>query len=233
MKNATKHTGEANWLKRIDTRAFTLIELLVVISIMALLAAFIFPVLGAVKKSQYINVAKAEMEQIEASLDNYKGQYGTYPPANPQNAQLNPLYYELVGVLLTNNPSGAGVYEALDYSSSVLTNAYPSTFNVGGVINYTKPGADTESVKARSFLSSLKQNRIGTVNGVNVLVTSAAGPDVNYMPLGVQNVNPFRYAYPGTNNPASYDLWVQLQYKGKTYLICNWSKQVIVNSPLP
>jgi hypothetical protein len=40
--------------------------------------------------------------------------------------------------------------------------------------------------------------------------------------------------YPGTNNPKSYDLWVQLVIKpGTTNLICNWTKQIIVNSPLP
>jgi hypothetical protein len=51
--------------------------------------------------------------------------------------------------------------------------------------------------------------------------------------VGIEGVNPFRYVYPGVNNPGGYDLWVQLSIYGKTYLICNWSRVVKQNSPLP
>jgi hypothetical protein len=50
------------------------------------------------------------------------------------------------------------------------------------------------------------------------------------------DVNPWRYTsnpQSATNNPGSYDLWVQLVMGGKTNLICNWSKQVQINNPLP
>ena len=47
-------------------------------------------------------------------------------------------------------------------------------------------------------------------------------------------MNPWRYNSSNpTNNPGSYDLWIQLKIAGKTNLICNWSKQVQINSPLP
>jgi len=61
------------------------------------------------------------------------------------------------------------------------------------------------------------------------------GPDASYMPLGpgTAGINPFRSVYPGINHPESYDLYVQLVISGKTNLICNWTKQVIINSPLP
>ncbi len=47
-------------------------------------------------------------------------------------------------------------------------------------------------------------------------------------------MNPWRYnsANP-TNNPGSYDLYIQLRIAAKNYLICNWSKQVQINNPLP
>ena len=88
------------------------------------------------------------------------------------------------------------------------------------------------------FLPALKANRIGTCTTpstqvISNLITSVRGPDTSYNPVGVQDVNPFRYQYPGTNNPNSYDLWVQLKYHGKMYLVCNWSKSAIINSPLP
>ncbi len=111
-----------------------------------------------------------------------------------------------------------------------------AAFGVGGFINCVKPG--DEGAQAQNFLPGLKTTRVApctTPNNVsiNVLITTVRGPDSSYKPLGVQDANPFRYVYPGTNNPTSYDLWIQLVISGKTNLICNWSKNPIINSPLP
>jgi hypothetical protein len=51
--------------------------------------------------------------------------------------------------------------------------------------------------------------------------------------MGVSGVNPWRYACPGTNNPTSYDLWIQLSIAGTTNLVCNWTKQVQLNNAMP
>jgi len=222
--------------------AFTLIELLVVISIISLMAALLFPVGAAVKRHIYLNVARAELEQTVAALEDYKSQYGVYPPSNPTSMLLNPLYYELSGVSNVVNATGNN-YQTLDNASTVPVSAYTSAnfFDVGGAVNCVKPGGDVESVKARRFLSNLKPNRIGDFVGaggvaVSNLVTSVGGPDQNYL-TQLQGMgfggNPFRYIYPGTNNPSSYDLYVQLSISGKKYLISNWSKENKINSPLP
>jgi len=222
--------------------AFTLIELLVVISIISLMAALLFPVGAAVKRHIYLNVARAELEQTVAALEDYKSQYGVYPPSNPTSMLLNPLYYELSGVSNVVNATGNN-YQTLDNASTVPVSAYTSAnfFDVGGAVNCVKPGGDVESVKARRFLSNLKPNRIGDFVGaggvaVSNLVTSVGGPDQNYL-TQLQGMgfggNPFRYFYPGTNNPSSYDLYVQLSISGKKYLISNWSKENKINSPLP
>ena len=223
--------------------AFTLIELLVVISIIALMAALLFPVGAAVKRHEYLSVARGELEQTAAALEDYKSQYGVYPPSNPTSMLLNPLYYELSGVSNYVSLINGNSYETLDYASSVSVSAYTSAnfFDVGGAVNCVKPGGDVESVKARRFLSNLKPNRIGDFVGaggvaVSNLVTSVGGPDQNYL-TQLQGMgfggNPFRYFYPGTNNPSSYDLYVQLSISGKKYLISNWSKENKINSPLP
>ena len=220
-----------------NVRAFTLIELLVVISIMGILAGFTFPVLKMVKRQQYLKIARAELEQVAGALDNYKAQYGAYPPGNGagtiQAGLTNQLYYELLG---TTYNSTTKYYMTLDSSATILDTAFTTAFNVGGIINCTK-GSGEDAASAKSFLSGLRANRFGTslANGVWVtnLVTSVKGPDENYRPLGVADVNPFRYVYPGVQNPNSYDLWVQLVISGKTNLICNWNKQVQINSPLP
>jgi prepilin-type N-terminal cleavage/methylation domain-containing protein len=222
--------------------AFTLIELLVVIAVIGVLAGLGLSVAGGVRKQQYIRTATAELNQIETALDNYKAKYGFYPPCNPNlSGYYNTLYYELSGV--THNAVKA-TYTTLDGACTISEASYKNAFttitpaaSLGGIVNCTSGGAE-DGTTAKNFLLSLKANRFGTSytpsnEPITNLVTSMRGPDANYQPVGVADVNPFRYIYPGTNNPSSYDLWVQLVINGKTNLVCNWSKQVAVNSPLP
>jgi prepilin-type N-terminal cleavage/methylation domain-containing protein len=235
----TPHSALRAW------RAFTLVELLVVIAVIGVLAGLGLSVAGGVRKQQYIRTATAELNQIETALDNYKAKYGFYPPSNPNlSGYYNTLYYELSGVTNTTPNSPSQTYQTLDGASTITAANYKSAFtsttpaaSLGGIINCTSGGAE-DGITAKNFLLGLKANRIGnctTLSGVPItcLITSMRGPDANYQPVGVPEVNPFRYIYPGTNNPSSYDLWVQLVINGKTNLVCNWSKQVTVNSPLP
>ncbi len=218
-------------------RAFTLIELLVVISIIAVLAAFILPLAGSVNRVKKEDTAQAELQKLESALENYKAKYGTYPPSNPKSPIINQLYYELSGV--TNDGIN---YIPLDGSPSMTAAAFAGEFNVGGIVNCSKGGGD-ETVYAKDFLPGLKANQIASItNGGGstyfYLVTSVGGPDASYLPLPGTSANPFRYVYPGTNNPGSYDLWVQLSINSKPtsphfYLICNWSQTPLLNSPLP
>lgn len=213
--------GPASRVPR-PVRAFTLIELLVVISIMAILAAFTFPVVGALKRQQYLKTASAELNQIETALDNYKNKYGVYPPGNAANPLLNQLYYELAGTAI----NGAD-FVTLDGGSQIKIADVQTAYGVGGFINCSKGGGEDAQV-ARNFLPSLKPNRINkfVTNNLTVqttmLVTSVGGPDQNYQPLNAPGLNPFRYAYPGTNNVGSYDLWIDLKISGKTNRLSNW-----------
>jgi prepilin-type N-terminal cleavage/methylation domain-containing protein len=229
-------------------RAFTLIELLVVITIIAILAAFTVPVLSSVKRRQYISHTQAELGQLTAAIDSYKAAYGFYPPGNPNypavrnDAMFSPLFFELLGT--TNNN---GTYQTLDGSASILASALTvppanSPLGVGGFVNCSKLGAGEDAAAARNFLPGLNPNRYGLnitnnppdpVNPVVLLLGSVGGPDSTYQPLGASGLNPWRYVSPGVNNPASYDLWIQLVIGGRTNLVCNWSKEVQINNPLP
>ena len=242
-----------NAMKKIGNRkseignsvAFTLIELLVVISIIGILAAFSVPVLSGIKRQAYINKTKAEMETIKTAIERYKAAYGFYPPGNPNNLLLNQLYYELEG---TTNNATTGIYRTLDGSSTIPTAQVNPAFGnsgVNGFMNCSKAGAGEDAPLAKNFLSDLKASQIFrqyTNNtppspvGVDLLVASVGGPYQGYQPLGNNpGPNPWRYnSSSPTNNPGSYDLYVQLVIKpGQTNLICNWTKQVQVNSPLP
>jgi type II secretory pathway pseudopilin PulG len=214
-----------------DTVAFTLIELLTVIAVIAAIAALIFPVASTVKRQAFIHNAQAQMAQLETALESYKSACGFYPPASLYGPLTNQLYFELVGTVLTN-----GFFQTLDGSAQIKVADVPTTFGAGGFMNCNKPGGDESAQQARNFLPDLKADQIysytNTDNGViKVLVAPNGGPDPDYKPFGgVFDVNPWRYVYPGTNNPGSYDLWVQLKIAGKTNLICNWTKQVQINN---
>jgi prepilin-type N-terminal cleavage/methylation domain-containing protein len=218
--------------------AFTLVELLTVIGIIAVLASLTFPILGSVKRHEYISKTQAELAQLETAIDSYKAAYGFYPPGNTNNLFVSQLYFELLGTRLTNNGT---LYITLDGSVPITTGDVPLAFpGVGGFINCTKPGAGEDAPAAKNFLPDLKPNQFTTTytnNGVQVglLLASVGPPDPNYQPLlNVSGLNPWRYnSSSPTNNPGAYDLWVELKIGGKTNLICNWSKQVQINSPLP
>jgi len=232
---------EAEWTAALPgsiakIRAFTLIELLTVIAVIAIIAAMIFPVARTVKRQTILHSAQAQMAQLQTALERYKSVYGFYPPASAW-ALTNQLYYELEGTFITN-VGGAPAYMTLDHLSSI--SASPVTLSsvfgpgVGGFMNCNKPGADEAAARAENFLLELNTNQFTTVTvagtSVNLLVSPVGGPDTTYTPLGLIDVNPWRYVYPGTNNPGSYDLWIQLAIAGKTNLVCNWDKQVQINN---
>lgn len=252
MKN--KFTTAACPSSRTNARfAFTLIELLIVIAVIAILAALLMPAFSYVEKRSIIQVAQSERDQIETAIGRYHSQYGFYPPDNafttPLNlspALTNQLYYELVGTTnLTplTTPPGVPDYLTLDER---ITNTAPSVqqvFDVGGIMNCSRANASQEdSLPAQSFLPALKAGQLAVVpvaGGAVIVLCSAANGDPTYQPiagattLSGRNANPWRYAYPGVNNPKTYDLWLQIVVGGKTNLICNWKDTPQINSSLP
>lgn len=245
MKAATPQ-ADSRHVSRVTRRlaAFTLIELLTVMTIIGVLAAFLFPVVGGIKRQQYIRNAQAEMEQLETAIDRYKAAYGFYPPDNqhnPANPLVNQLYFELLGT--TNTGGSSPVFQSLDDPTIQLPqSAVTNIFGVSGFMNCSKTGSAEDVRAAQNFLPGLKPNQISSytnssdTHSFKILITAVGGPDTTYLPLGAGaiGINPWRYNSSNpTNNPGAYDLWVQLSIGGKTNLICNWNNKVQFNSPLP
>ena len=211
-------------------RAFTLIELLVVIAIIGILAALLLTITGRMKQKQMISRTQAELAQVATAIDSYKLKTGFYPPDNPGNPVLNPLYFELSGTTLAN-----GIYTTLDGSGRISQNDVRALFgtNVSGFMNSATAGGGDDAPVATKFLQNLRPNQIsswvfgdvGTNNAL--LVCSIPWPNNSPGPLGpANNANPWRYVSSNpTNNPNSYDLWVDIVIAGKTNRLSNWSSR--------
>jgi prepilin-type N-terminal cleavage/methylation domain-containing protein len=208
------------------TRAFTLIEMLVVIAIMALLATLIVGLAGLAGRKARETAVRGQMHEYITAIEEYKGKFGFYPPDNgfnktrgpnqAPNSVSNQLFYELTGVLVTNN-----AFRALTGNSNVNLGTITSFFGAAGFVN---SALDASEVK--NFLPSLKQSQHREIipgSGAEVLVVSADAPQVPGPPVPANpKLNPWHYVSSGpTNNPNSFDLWAELWIGGKLRVIAN------------
>ncbi len=246
LSSRTRHYSPAPALAGSATRggvrsAFTLIELLIVIAIISILAALIMPIGKAVNRKKIISKAHGELTQTETAIEAYKTKLGVYPPDNYSagvaRPWINQLYFELFGTTNT----GAN-YVTLDGSAQVPANvaALSQYFaGVSGFVNCTQPGGSDEGRRAKSFLGDLKPGQVGdisrnTSDRVKILLSSVPWPnDPNFPIAGHPGLNPIRYnSSSPTNNPSSYDLWIDVIIDGKTNRISNWSQEpLIISSP--
>jgi prepilin-type N-terminal cleavage/methylation domain-containing protein len=63
-----------------DRKSFTLIEMLVVVVIIAILTGMVFKLLSYAKNAQMRAACVAKLERIAHALNEYKAEYGQYPP---------------------------------------------------------------------------------------------------------------------------------------------------------
>lgn len=67
--------------------AFTLIEMLVVIAVIAILAGLAFKMMQIAKRNADRASTIAKIERLSHALNEYKAEYGTYPPVGPGTCQ--------------------------------------------------------------------------------------------------------------------------------------------------
>jgi prepilin-type N-terminal cleavage/methylation domain-containing protein len=234
--HASRITDHASRITHHRPRAFTLIELLVVISVIGVLAALTFPAVSGVKLMVMRARAKAELVQLETAIERFNHKLGYYPPDNPGNWAVPPLYYELLGT--TND----GVYfRTLDDSAQIpvavlALGATPFGPNITGFVNCSRPGKGDDLPGAMAFAKGFKPNQFMAItNGVfptpcSVLGSGIPGPLVYESILGAK-LNPWRYNSSSPRyNTKSYDLWIDVMAGDKTNRICNWSEKAITVS---
>jgi prepilin-type N-terminal cleavage/methylation domain-containing protein len=199
--------------------AFTLIEMLVVIGIIGILAALILGTMSIANSKMRRAKAEAERSALITAIQSYKNKKGFYPPDNPNSTILSPLFYELTGT-----QAFGGAYKSPVSGEVLNTNAIGTIFGVQGFVN-----SSTDPTEVQNFLpTTAKSGRTATFQAAGLTYTlfaiSVRGP-VETNSTDGKLVNPWHYVSTNpTNNPGSYDLWIDVLYGGKTNRISNWSK---------
>ena len=196
------------------TTAFTLIELLVVIAIIAIVAALVAGLAGFAGEKKRFSRTQAELGKIITLIDNYKLKVGVYPPDHPGDPRLNTLLYELAGAVRVpgSDPNYVTAF------GSISSNRLWATYGFTGVINAGEKTVNPDDdARVYSLLKDLHPDQFASVvpNTLS-LVVPVDGP--NGKP------NPWKYlsGANATNNPSSYDLWVDIVVRGQTKTIGNW-----------
>jgi type II secretory pathway pseudopilin PulG len=210
--------------------AFTLIELLVIMAIIAILAALIFPATRAVVATRTKHRARAELKEVESSIDIYKAELNFYPPSSTDGSSANPLYYELSGTRLNN-----GVYVTLDGNASLPASDVFIAFGVDGFANCSKgTSTDDEQPKVKSYTKgALRQGQFLQAAITNLALHASTravvlGTQLQGVSMLAGAITPYGYnsATP-TNNPNSYDLWLDILVGGAPVRVCNWNSKPI------
>jgi prepilin-type N-terminal cleavage/methylation domain-containing protein len=96
--------------RRCSARAFTLIELLVVITILAILAGILFPVLNQVKVTALKATARNDCVHLANAINSFKMEYGRYPLQAATTNDPEPIETDaaFMNILLAEESPGEG-----------------------------------------------------------------------------------------------------------------------------
>jgi len=99
-----------------DSRGFSLIELLVALSIVAILAALLFPTFASARRNAHMTECASNLHQIGIALKVYSGDWdGRYPP---NNVNMLKVRKQLVWELLTPYTQNSQIFHCPDELSA-------------------------------------------------------------------------------------------------------------------
>jgi len=200
--------------------AFTLVELLVVIAIMTLLAGLVVGMApAAITKMRRARV-EAERDALITVIGSYQRVKGFYPPGNTNSTYQTPLFYELTGTIMTNGNFLSIMHE------TITPAMVAADFNIPGFINSSGDSTEVKNYFGGALKAAQHTDAVASPGSGNytVLGIPVPGP-VQVGATGYSLINPWHYVSANpTNNPDSYDLWMDVIWAGKTNRVSNWSK---------
>ncbi|MEW6303608.1 MAG: type II secretion system protein [Verrucomicrobiota bacterium] len=211
------------------TRAFTLIEMLLVIGIIGILAGMLFTGGRLAVKKRTLARATAELRQIAAAIEDFKSKYNYYPPDNPNNTLVNPLYYELAGVSYTPTntpvPGSPDRFDTLDKRTSLTAPQAFSVFGVSGFVNAAHPGKAPPKSPFQPRGNQVAKVVSNTVPPTTFEMLIAPGKGTNGLAdVDGKEINPWRYQSTApAHNTRSFDLWADIEINDQVFRVCNWN----------
>jgi prepilin-type N-terminal cleavage/methylation domain-containing protein len=213
---------------------FTLVEMLAVIAVIAVLAGLVVGLTSRTSRAARDNKIKVMRDQLVTAIEAYQVEFGFYPPdsrfaSGLPNSLVNPLFYELTGMVLDN---AQRLFYSPDHGDALTSQQVQSLFNLEGFVN-----ASPDPRRVRKFIE-LRPEQYGLVSAspeAHVLVVPVAwplNPDQRGLPPAPlpnrPGLNPWRYVSTNpTNNPGRFDLWAEF-VDGKTVrMISNWHRDIV------
>jgi len=229
--------------------AFTLIELLTVIAIISVLAGLLVGLAPIATTRIREARLKGELNDLVTAIESYKAKYGVYPPdsynadKNEVDAVVNPLYYELTGLVVVNS-GDTGYFETVDDATRFLPATAQQYFHRDGFLNAATRDRFRRlfrhTFKASQHASVLRTAGVGAKNAQVLTVGFAADAsgkknsgfawplnDARHpQPVPTNpGLNPWRYVSTNpTNNPGTFDLWAEVIVRGQKKTYGNWKQ---------
>ena len=246
--------------RRVGRAAFSLIELLVVIAIMGIVAGLLVGLAPTAMKRARESRIRTELRALESMIESYKAKHGVYPPdglvlngtvprrdANGNlvvRPELNPLFYELTGVVVNDALSPSGYFVPLGDDEAdvrITPGQLRQYFGRDGFVN-----AATPERKRTLFRMEFKESASAEI------FATPGNPDIHVLAVGWAGdagrpklrsgiswpknhpqfpspipsnpqLNPWRYVSSNpTNNPGRFDLWAEYIENNQKKIIGNW-----------
>jgi prepilin-type N-terminal cleavage/methylation domain-containing protein len=213
---------------------FTLVEMLAVIAVIAVLAGLVVGLTSRTSRAGRDNKVKVMRDQLVTAIEAYQAEFGYYPPdsrfaSGLPNSAINPLFYELTGMVLDN---AQGLFYSPDHGDALSSPQIQSVFNLDGFVN-----ASPDPARVRKFIE-LRPEQYGLLREspeVHLLVVPVAWP-LNPEQRGLPpapvpsrpGLNPWRYVSTNpTNNPGRFDLWAEFVDGQTVRMISNWHRDIV------
>jgi len=215
--------------------------MLVVIVIIGILASLVVGLSAVASRKMKESRTRAELNALITAIEAYKAKLGYYPPDNPDNPALNPLYYELVGTVYKTHPKNPRTGRFIDplHGDEMKTKTIKEYFKRDGFVNTARSQSQVisffdpkdDQVKEVSEEQHDHEGHKHQEEHSDVLVAPVTWPlarkdhPVRHHGRVIKGLNPWRYVSSNpTNNIGQFDLWAEIVVGGHIHDISNWRK---------